>query len=233
MKRQRILFTAFVAILPLLATSQTLTSSRTAALMTGDYATSGTVYLEAFDNGTLDLRFDDDYMTQSNVFDVHVFLSNDNNYTSPIDTAGMLLVENIGTINGLNYSSGAMTFNLPAGVGINDYQYIVLICVQFGQLHWADGTFGAEQSTASLSNLTNAPEFQLYPNPANENITLSGDLENKTIQILALDGSIVDEYVATGAIQTLNTQTLMSGNYIVKLTDPATKESAVIRMTKE
>lgn len=81
-------------------------------------------------------------MTQSNVFDVHVFLTNNNNYSNPIDTTGMLLVENIGTINGLNYSSGAMTFNLLSGVGINGYQHIVFICVQYGRLHWGSGAFG-------------------------------------------------------------------------------------------
>lgn len=128
--------------------AQNLLETRTASLQDGDYLLQGTVYLESFDDGTLDLRFDSDYLTQSNVFDVHVFLTNDNNYAAPIDTAGMLLVENIGSIDGINYSSGAMTFDLPVGVGINDYQYIIFICMQFGRLHWGDGVFSDPVSNA-------------------------------------------------------------------------------------
>ena len=119
------------------AMSQNLVDVRKASLMDGDYALQGDVYLELYDDNSLNLRFDTNYLTQTNVFDVHVFLTNNNNYTTPIDTTGMLLVENIGTISGLNYSSGAMTFNLPSGVGINDYGHIVLICMQFeiGRAH--------------------------------------------------------------------------------------------------
>jgi hypothetical protein len=108
------------------------------------------VYLELFDNKSLDLRFDTDYLTLSNVYDVHVYLSTTNDYTEPIDTSEMFLVANIGTISGLNYSSGAMTFNLSSEVNIDDYDYIVFVCIQYGRLHWGNGTFGE----SVLSNKT-------------------------------------------------------------------------------
>ena len=138
MKYSTILVLAFCCTFQFL-NAQNLVESRTAMLFPGDYSLQGTVHLESFDDGSLNLRFEENYMTQSNVFDVHVFLSNDNNYNAPIDTSGMFLVADIGTINGLNYSSGSMTFNLPSSIGINDYQYIVFVCVQFGLLHWGDG----------------------------------------------------------------------------------------------
>lgn len=134
------------------ANAQSLLETRTASLVDGDYLLQGTVYLESFDDGSLDLRFDSDYLTQSNVFDVHVFLTNDNNYAAPIDVTDMLLVANIGSIDGLDYSSGPMTFDLPAGVGINDYQHIVFICMQFGQLHWGNGEFAAAVSPSLTMN---------------------------------------------------------------------------------
>ncbi|MDG1394651.1 MAG: hypothetical protein P8P55_07520 [Flavobacteriaceae bacterium] len=108
------------------------------------------MYLELFDNKSLDLRFDTDYLTLSNVYDVHVYLSTTNDYTEPIDTSEMFLVANIGTISGLNYSSGAMTFNLSSEVNIDDYDYIVFVCIQYGRLHWGNGTFGE----SVLSNKT-------------------------------------------------------------------------------
>jgi len=92
---------------------QSIVETRTADLLPGDYIMQGTAYLELYDDNSLKLRFGSDYITQSNVFDVHVYLTNDNNYNAPIDTTGLLLVENIGTISGINYSSGAMTFDLP------------------------------------------------------------------------------------------------------------------------
>lgn len=147
---------------------QNLTQSRVANLVTGDYTTTGTVFLEAYDDNTLDLRFGADYLTQANVFDVHVFLTNNQDYTTPIDISNNLLVANIGTINGLNYSSGAMTFDLPAGVSINDYDHVVLVCIQFGQLHWAHGDFSI-YTTPVLSEYIGGCEA----NPPTPQLTLA------------------------------------------------------------
>ncbi len=100
---------------------QKVTETRTASLERGKYDLEGTVYLELFDNNSLDLRFDTDYLTLNNVYDVHVYLSTTNDYTEPIDSSEMFLVANIGTISGLNYSSGAMTFDLSSEDG-NSYE---------------------------------------------------------------------------------------------------------------
>jgi hypothetical protein len=155
-------------------------------------------------------------MTQSNVFDVHVFLTNDNDYSNPIDTTGLLLVENIGTLTGLNYSSGPMTFNLPAGVGINDYQHIVFICVRFGQLHWGDGEFSESSVITNTTELDGLERLavDIYPNPSGTdlvNVKLENPQTNTLLEVMSLEGKVVlREYV-------VGTQP-----YSVELKDPRT-----------
>ncbi|MFK7786850.1 MAG: T9SS type A sorting domain-containing protein [Crocinitomicaceae bacterium] len=175
MKRFQITFSFFVLLLSTpLSIGQNLVQSRVANLVTGDYATSGTVYLETFDNNTIQVRFDNDYLTQSNVFDVHVYLTNNTNYSAPINVSNNYLIANIGTISGLNYSSGAMTFPISSSVSINDYDHIVLVCLSFGQLHWAHGDFTnytiptlpnysescQATPTAPILNVAGAPNIQ-------------------------------------------------------------------------
>lgn len=214
---------------------QNLTGIRTASLMDGDYTIAGTVYLESFDDGSLDLRFDNNYLTQSNVYDVHVFLTNNNNYYSaPIDTTGMLLVANIGTIRGLNYSSGARTFNLPSGVSINDYQYIVFICVQYGRLHWGNGTF----STAVTTNLLQIEETtklsaKVYPNPSESGL-LTIELENADqeilLEVLNSNGQVIrEEQISRQKLYFLELED--RGIYFIRLTsDQASVIKRVVRI---
>ena len=203
------------------AFGQNLIETRTATLNDGDYSLDGTVYLELYDDNSLNLRFDSDYLTQSNVFDVHVFLTNDNNYASPIDTSGMLLIENIGTIDGLNYSSGPMTFNLPSGVGINDYEHIVFVCVQFGRLHWGDGTFGNSVMSSIHEIGSNKEQVNIYPNPSKDgviNIGFQQVQQDATIEVFNINGQMVwNEYSASIA-QQYSVELEETGTYIVKIT---------------
>jgi len=174
---------------------QKVIETRTASLEDGDYSLEGTVYLELFDNKSLDLRFDTDYLTLSNVYDVHVYLSTTNDYTEPIDTSEMFLVANIGTISGLNYSSGAMTFDLPSEVNIDDYDYIVFVCIQYGQLHWGNGTFGE----SVLSNKTDIKKrnelgVSIYPNPSKSglvDVQFQNTQQNTLIEVLNVNGQII------------------------------------------
>ena len=101
----RPIFIIAVVLLTQLTYGQTVKETRTASLVDGDYSLEGTVYLELFDDNSLNLRFGSDYLTgiNGNVYDVHVYLSTTNNYQRPIDTSNMLLVSNIGTISGLDY----------------------------------------------------------------------------------------------------------------------------------
>ena len=216
------------------AYGQNVIETREASLMDGDYSLAGTVYLESFDDGTLDLRFDEDYLTQSNVFDVHVFLTNNNNYSTPIDTAGMLLVADIGTISGLNYSSGARTFDLPAGTGISDYEYIVFICVQYGQLHWGDGTFGeVVPTTTTVKEVDEKLAINLYPNPSENGrieIQFQHPQQNILVEVLNLSGQLISSERIFGE-QAHFIELKESGTYFLRLTsDDGSTVKKVIRL---
>lgn len=212
---------------------QVITQTRTATLMDGDYALEGTVYLELYDDGTLNLRFGTDYLTQTNVFDVHVFLTNNNDYSAPIDTAGMLLVQNIGTVSGLNYSSGSMTFNLPSAVSINDYQHIVLICMQFGQLHWGNGEF--EEPVSSNMNATeeaNEDRIHLYPNPTESGtveIQFQNLQQNILVEVLNVNGQVISSERVLGKQQHI-VELKDRGTYFLRLT--ATDTSVVKKIIR-
>ena len=82
----RPIFIIAVVLLTQLTYGQTLKETRTASLVDGDYSLEGTVYLELFDDNSLNLRFGSDYLTgiNGNVYDVHVYLSTTNNYQSPL-----------------------------------------------------------------------------------------------------------------------------------------------------
>ena len=201
------------------AYGQTLIETRTASLVDGDYSLDGTVFLEFYDDNSLNLRFDGDYLTQSNVFDVHVFLTNNTNYTTPIDITGMLLVENIGTISGLNYSSGPMTFNLPAGVGINDYDNIVFVCIQFGQLHWGNGVFEAS-IPAGINDIEAIEELMVdvYPNPSESDwveIKFNDLQQNTLIEVLDLKGRLIKNDRIVGK-QAYSLELKESGAYFLR-----------------
>jgi hypothetical protein len=191
----RPIFIIAVILLTQLTYGQTLKETRTASLVDGDYSLDGTVYLELFDDNSLNLRFGSDYLTQSNVFDVHVFLSTTNNYQRPIDTSNMLLVSNIGTESGLDYSSGARTFNLPSGVGISDYQYIVFVCIRYGRLHWGNGTFGeVTLSTYEYTEDTNTLAPEIFPNPSKDGrveVTFKTPQENILIEVFNISGQLL------------------------------------------
>ena len=208
------------------ASAQSIIATRTASLIPGDYATSGTVHLELYDDNSLKLRFESDYLTQSNVFDVHVFLTNNSNYSAPIDTTGLLLVEDIGTIDGINYSSGAMTFNLPVGTGIDDFDYIVFVCVEFGGLHWANGVFSS--STLGIESTLNS-STRLFPtisSTGDYTLTVGKDFNNARLIVSDMMGQVV----LNKQIQGKNSFPFKiegeKGNYIIRIISENQQEIA-------
>lgn len=224
--------TVFILILALstqITFGQKVTKTRTAALMDGDYSLEGTVYLELYDDNSLDLRFDSDYKTQSNVYDVHVYLSTTNDYSVPIDTSEMFLVANIGTISGLNYSSGAMTFDLPSEVSIDDYEYIVFVCIQYGRLHWGNGTFGESVlSNKTAIDATNKLGLSIAPNPTKSRrveLQFQNPQQNVQIEVLNVNGQIIfSERLLS--IQNHFIQFKGSGIYFMRL---ITNEASVVK----
>ena len=118
-----------------LSLAQSVVNSRLAELKPGNYNITGNAYLEEMDNGDLMLRLDSDFTTPAGP-DVQVFLAND-----PENVSGAFFVEDIGTTDGVNHFSGAISWNLGNQVGIENYSYVIFRCVAF-RLHWANGNFG-------------------------------------------------------------------------------------------
>ncbi|MNU71100.1 hypothetical protein D3C71_605240 [compost metagenome] len=79
-------------------------------------------------------------------------------------------------------------------------------------------------STAGLNDL-NAKEFGLYPNPANESVTLSGLSGNETISIVDLAGKTVLSTENTGATQTINVSDIKAGIYNVVVISNGSKST--------
>ena len=114
------------------STAQNLDCSRSATLQNGVYNLSGTAIWERFDDGTMTLRLGDDFVTDSGP-DVQIFLSNDST-----SIAGGVMIADIGTTDGINHFSGAISFDVPPTTDINGYQFVVFRCITFAAF-WGGG----------------------------------------------------------------------------------------------
>ncbi len=122
---------AFIILGSTLLYSQRLECSRPGTLIDQDYEISGSVVLEKFDDGSLHIKLID-YETMSGP-DVQLFLANDN-----VSVSGAVKVVNLTTESAFN---GTYTFEVPAGVDIDDFDHLVFRCVRFSQ-PWASANFG-------------------------------------------------------------------------------------------
>lgn len=132
--------------------SQDVLLERSSELMNELYTINGDAFLEELDDGTLQLRLSEDFNTPAGP-DVRVFLNNS-------IAGGGIQVVNLSNIGHFN---GALTVEVPSGVNIDDYQYIVFFCQAFNQLwasgEWSDsappgGGFVCEDNDVMLSNGT-------------------------------------------------------------------------------
>ena len=131
--------------------AQTIINTRSSVLQPGGYTISGMAFLEEFDDGSLQLRLDENFETPPGP-DVRIFLSDD-----PNSTQNAIEIQDIGVgRGGINHFSGAISFDVPAGIGINQFDFIVFYCVDFRQ-HWASGSFG---DVLGGNNNGGAPTFQ-------------------------------------------------------------------------
>jgi hypothetical protein len=83
------------------------------------YQISGTVVLEQHEGGGLLLRFMENF-SSSNGPDLYVYLSNSTRVNANSLQAGSL-----------QSTSGVQIYDLPAGVGMNDYDYVIIHCLPF------------------------------------------------------------------------------------------------------
>ena len=114
---------------------QTVDCSRTATLLNGIYNISGTAILERFTDGSLQLRLSEDFSTDRGP-DVQIYLSNDST-----SIAGGVMLLDIGSVDGINHFSGALTIPISGQFDINDYAFVVFRCVSFSA-YWGGGRLG-------------------------------------------------------------------------------------------
>jgi hypothetical protein len=155
----------------LITTAHAQTCSREIAAFDaapGGFSISGTaVLLLAGDSMTL--SFDTAFGTQSGP-DLHVYLAL--NFDAPT-AAGNTNVD----LGQLVANPGANTFSVPAGVGLNDYNYVLIHCKSFN--HWWGGGLLGEVNCLSATNDPNADlSVTLYPNPATAQFSIQLTGEN-------------------------------------------------------
>lgn len=118
--------------------------------------------------------------------------------------------------------SGAKTFNQNlASVNLNDYQYIILQCIEF-HVPWGYANLGANSTGCVLGIEDNTFENQINfaPNPTSENITISNK-NNLDLSITVVDllGKAVIKTKRTNLRnQEINLQSLKTGVYLLQIT---------------
>lgn len=172
--------------------SQTVVSYREANLNDSQaYTLDGTAFIEELSNGTFRFRLSSTYSTPSGP-DVQIFMTNNNNFTTPISTLGALFVEDVGSqIGGINHFSGPYSKILPGILSLSDFDYVVFTCVDLGMLHWGNGTFGAPiiPCIATTSSLTEVV-CGSYTAPSGQTFTASGIVTDTISNTVGCDSII-------------------------------------------
>ena len=110
---------------------QMVTSQRIADLMPQNYAITGDAILQLLENGELKLSLTEDFTTPRGP-DVRIFLGNELSLNGASE---------IVDLTEINHFNGAATFDVPSGIEITDFNFVLFYCVQFQQF-WASGELG-------------------------------------------------------------------------------------------
>lgn len=201
----------FITILFVSVTSyaQSIVSTRICP-MEGDgpvYTVDGSATLTEYSDGSLTFTFGDDYSTQSGP-DVKLYLTPE----PGVVTGGVLIAD----LSSDGHFSGAKTYDVPSGVTINQFDHLTFRCVEFGQ-RWGKGTFEARVVTSIFDKKTSG--LELFPNPANSNITVTipESVSNATIEIYSAQGILVSSLEASNDQTILDVNTLKNGIYTVAI----------------
>ncbi|MBL4669730.1 MAG: DM13 domain-containing protein [Flavobacteriales bacterium] len=218
--------TIFLVLLSSYGIAQNLVSFRTAPLQSGDYSLVGNALLESYSDGSLKLRLDSSYLTASGP-DVQIFLTNSANFSSPVNLTGALFIANIGTAAGAPHFSGEKEFTIPAGVNISDYDQVMLVCVQFGNLLWGYGSFDNLITHTGIKDDNSIKKsLSIFPNPFNSKLNL--DLKNLTVRhtvtIQDALGKIISEQYVQNKKEVIDVSNLGKGLYFIKIEGPEINE---------
>jgi hypothetical protein len=106
------------------------------------YTNTGTCILERFDDGRVVLNMSQDFAVSRGP-DLRIYLSNSARSTN--DGIELFLISDI---LGSNVFSGALSFELPADINIEDFTHVVTYCKAFRQL-WGSGELSTFDCAAS------------------------------------------------------------------------------------
>lgn len=120
--------------------------------------------------------------------------------------------------NGRDFSSigNVKAFNSN---GVHEYQFRDAISgagTHFYRLQMVDidGTF--TYSTVQKITVTKAIGIGAYPNPAVQNLTVTGVEAGGTLQMFTAEGKLVNQWIAAGNIHTITLGTVTKGLYIIR-----------------
>lgn len=194
---------------------------------TSTYPISGSANITVGNDGNLTVNFENDFASVQG-FQLQVFLSTTQqlNLSAPntflrVDQDGDLVCDPHSSFERSHNEepmTGAITFSEDlTGVKLNDYQYIILQCVEFN-VPWGFVNLGAQSTGCSLSlddNELNSTSF--YPNPSNGKITIKSQIaEDAEITIYSILGKQV--YSKTKSLNSeLDLTDLKSGIYLARI----------------
>ncbi|NJC25047.1 T9SS type A sorting domain-containing protein [Neolewinella antarctica] len=194
--------------------AQEVTAKRTSALQKEGYAITGSVVIEELSDGKLKLSLTEDYSTQSGP-DVHMLLATSKSVDGAFDVVNLTAI---------NHWSGAMTFDLPDSITLDQYAYVLLHCVRFNE-PWASGKLGeVEQvTTTATKDASLTSQVSIFPNPASDvaSITWPATFQPHSADVFSVLGrNVSTQRITSNAVNTeLDVRHFVAGRYLVRLSD--------------
>lgn len=185
--------------------------SRTGNFMPTDVDTKGAVTLLFNADGTKKIQLGSDFSTSAGP-DIHVVLCKTAFYNRNTD----LIISGL-----LTKTSGSQTFNVPTGVQLSDFQYILIHCVAYNhRFGYAKLGNSAGQSCATLATKSfneDNENFQIFPNPTTDIINFSLD-QKATVSVYNNIGEkLVSDYTIDSQKTSLSLESFSNGLYLIQL----------------
>src|SRR4030095_840605 len=152
----------------------------------GGYSISGSAVLESESDVTT-LYFNDAFGTQSGP-DLHVYLAI--NFEAP-SVPGNTNID----LGELTSNSGAQSYLVPDGVGLGDFNYVLIHCKSFNHW-WGGGLLGEIDCATASGNVNSELSTSIYPNPS-DGIIYFPEIDSRS-QLLIYDfsGKLISELSA-------------------------------------
>ncbi|MEP6646335.1 MAG: T9SS type A sorting domain-containing protein [Saprospiraceae bacterium] len=172
----------------------------------GGYSIQGSGLLESY-NDAITLTLDSAFNTLAGP-DLHAYLAI--HFEAPT-ASGNTNVD----LGGLASNSGAQSFNVPAGVSLGDYSYVLIHCKTFNHW-WGGGLLGQIDCSTSTTTLNDEFSRSIYPNPSSGIIHFSELDPSSLLQIYDFSGKLISSEKDIQSHQ-LDLHQFGSGIYFLKL----------------